>query len=306
MEWPWPRRNLLTTGLSNERPFLIRDMTPDEIEDVKGMTRMLFYTYEDWDRLIEADKKVGVPNEFIEQLKTFIPKYKLGKDKILNTDNLINPNMIKNDPYKVLKEAGIAKSALTERGVKALEFFDRAKKLHEQNPKAENIQEQAERVGEKAIAEIKKEIDRLKSQVKNEEEEKEKQVVKKTQSKQLVEKTKKIVTDLDECREKLKEDRKKKMASGEIKPPKKKTVTTRIREELLRIPNMIPKALEKNPDVLQKTQRAILRFLNELKEIWGLNKIKSIQEEIKEKFEKLTEQQIREHVVKPKKKTEIN
>jgi hypothetical protein len=214
--------------------------------------------------------------------------------------------MIKNDTYEVLKEAGVAKSALSDRGKKALEIFDRSKKLHEQFPKEANIHQQAELLGEKAIAEVKMEIDRLKSLVKNEEEEKAKQAVKKQQSKQIVEKSQKIVTDLDECRERLKEERKRKMEAGEIKPPRKKTVTTRIREELLRIPNMIPKALEGNAEVLQKTQRAILKFLNELKEIWGLNRIKSIQEEIKEKFERLTEHQVKDHITKPKKKTDIN
>lgn len=210
--------------------------------------------------------------------------------------------MIKNDPYEVLKEAGIAKSALSERGKKALVIFDKSKKLHEQFPKEQNIHQQAELLGEKAVAEIKKEIDRINSQVKKEEEDQEKKKVKKKQSKELVEKSQKIVTDLDECREKLKEERKRRKEAGEIKPPRKKTVTTRIREELLRIPNMIPKALEGKPDVLEKTQRAILKFLNELKEIWGLNKIKSIQEDIKEKFDRLTEQQVKEHIQKPKKK----
>jgi len=50
---------------------------------------------------------------------------------------------------------------------------------------------------------------------------------------------------------------------------------------------LIPKNLKEDSTVIQRTQKAVLNFLNELKSIWGLNKIKPIQDEIKEKFKKL-------------------
>lgn len=95
--------------------------------------------------------------------------------------------------------------------------------------------------------------------------------------------------DLAHCRKRLKEDRQRKIESGEIQPPKKKTLVTKLRQELVKTATLIPKSLKDDTAVIQKTQKAVLNFLNELKSIWGLNKIKGIQDEIKEKFKKLEE-----------------
>ena len=196
---------------------------------------------------------------------------------------------IKNNPNDLLEKEGISKSILSEKAIKSLELFNRANTLYEKRPTLKEAQEQAEKAGKIASEIIKKEIDRIKSEVKNEAEEKEKKEVKKVQSKRIIEKSEKILDDLSFCREKLKEDRKRKIESGEIQPPQKKTLVTKLRQELVRTATLIPKNLKEDASVIQRTQKAVLNFLNELKGIWGLNKIKTIQDEIKDKFKKLEE-----------------
>jgi hypothetical protein len=77
------------------------------------------------------------------------------------------------------------------------------------------------------------------------------------------------------------------VANGEIAPPKKRTLTTKLRTELTRITGMIPKDLKHDADVIERTEKALLKFLAELKDIWGLNKIKPLEDELKKKFRKL-------------------
>ena len=196
---------------------------------------------------------------------------------------------IKNNPNDLLEKEEISKSMLSEKAIKSLELFNRANALYEKRPALKEAQEQAEKAGKIASEVIKKEIERIKSEVKNESEEKEKKEIKKVQSKKIVEKSEKILDDLTLCRQKLKEDRKRKIESGEIQPPKKKTLVTKLRQELVRTATLIPKNLKEDASVIQRTQKAVLNFLNELKGIWGLNKIKAIQDEINDKFKKLEE-----------------
>ena len=196
---------------------------------------------------------------------------------------------IKSNPNDLLEKEGISKTMLSDKAIKSLELFNRANVLYEKRPSLKEAQEQAEKAGKIASEVIKKEIERIKSEVKNEAEEKEKKEVKKVQSKKIVEKSEKILDDLTLCRQKLKEDRKRKIENGEIQPPKKKTLVTKLRQELVRTATLIPKNLKEDASVIKRTQKAVLNFLNELKGIWGLNKIKAIQDEINDKFKKLEE-----------------
>lgn len=196
---------------------------------------------------------------------------------------------IKDNPNDLLDKEEISKTMLSEKAIKSLELFNKANMLYEKRPTSKEFQEQAERAAKITSDVIRKEIARIKSEVKNEEEEKEKKEIKKVQSKKIVEKSEKVLDDLAFCRQKLKEDRQRKIENGEIKPPKKKTLVTKLRQELVRTATLIPKNLKEDTDVIQRTQKAVLNFLNELKGIWGLNKIKPIQDEIKEKFKKLEE-----------------
>lgn len=198
--------------------------------------------------------------------------------------------MIKNNPYELLEKEGISKNLLSETGLKSLQLFDKAKKIYEEFPKSKEVASQTEKMGELSIDRLKKEIEIIKASMIDEKEEATKKDLKKSQSKKMIEKAEKVLDDLQLCRQRLREDRKRKIESGEIKPPKKKTLVAKLRQELIKTATLIPQKLKDDSDVIQRTQKAVLNFLNELKSIWGLNKIKPIQDEIKEKFKKLEQE----------------
>lgn len=196
---------------------------------------------------------------------------------------------IKNNPYDLLEAENISQKMLSEKALKSLGLFDKANKLYEKHPNSKDFKENAEKAGTLASKVITEDVTSVKSLLRNEAKEEEKKIIKKIQSKKMVEKSEKVLDDLAICRQKLKEDRRHKMESGEILPPKKKTLVTRLRQELLKTATLIPNKLKEDSDVIQRTQKAVLNFLNELKGIWGLNKIKPIEEQIKDKFKKMAE-----------------
>ena len=191
------------------------------------------------------------------------------------------------DPRAILQSENISEKLLSANALKSLALYDKAQAFFKKNPTSEDMKKNAERAGNLALQVIQKEILSIQADLKKEAETEEKKVQKKAQSRKIKEKSDVILDDLALCREKLKEDRKRKMDSGEIKPRVKKTLVTRLRIELLKTATLIPKNLKDDASVIAKTQKVLLDFLNELKSIWGLNKIKPIQDELKEKFKKL-------------------
>lgn len=197
--------------------------------------------------------------------------------------------ILKNNPYDLLEKEKISKKLLSDRVLKGLSIFDETLADLEQFPSDKKLKKEAEEIGKETIELVKEDIERIKEETHDEIEENSKKETRKVQSKKVVEKAEKVLDDLSLCRQKLKEDRQRKIDSGEIQPPKKKTLVTKLRQELVKTATLIPKNLKEDSDVIQRTQKAVLNFLNELKGIWGLNKIKPIQDEIKEKFKKLEE-----------------
>lgn len=194
---------------------------------------------------------------------------------------------LKNNPYDLLEKENISKKLLSDRVLKGLSIFDETLTDMKQFPSDKKLKKEAEEIGKETIELVKEDIERIKEETHDEIEENSKKETRKVQSKKVVEKAEKVLDDLAMCRLKLKEDRKRKIETGEIQPPKKKTLVTKLRQELVKTATLIPKNLKEDNTVIQRTQKAVLNFLNELKSIWGLNKIKPIQDEIKEKFKKL-------------------
>lgn len=196
---------------------------------------------------------------------------------------------LKNNPYDLLEKEKISKKLLSERVLKGLSIFDETLADMEQFPGDKRLKKEAEEIGKETIELVKEDIERIKEETHDEIEENSKKEERKVRSKKVVEKAEQVLDDLAMCRQRLKEDRQRKIESGEIQPPKKKTLVTKLRQELVKTATLIPKNLKEDTTVIHKTQKAVLNFLNELKSIWGLNKIKGIQDEIKEKFKKLEE-----------------
>lgn len=201
---------------------------------------------------------------------------------------------LKNNPYDLLEKEKISKKLLSDRVLKGLAIFDETLTDLEQFPSDKKLKKEAEEIGKETIELVIEDIERIKEETHEEIEENEKKETRKVQSKKIAEKAENVLDDLAMCRKRLREDRQRKIESGEIQPPKKKTLVTKLRQELVKTATLIPKNLKEDSSVIQRTQKAVLNFLNELKGIWGLNKIKPIQDEIKEKFKKLEEQAVQQ------------
>lgn len=198
--------------------------------------------------------------------------------------------MIKNNPYDLLKKAGIKPDLLDAQGKRALEAFDDTLKDIEADPDSKEIKDAAETLGIEVCAIIEENIQRIKGDVELAEVNTENHKVKKHQSKKIIEKAERTFDDLELCRQRLRDDRRKKVESGEIAKPKKKTLATKLRLDLVKIVMLIPKNLKDDADVLTKTRKAIMKFLNELKGIWGLDRIKPIEDDLNKRFEKLEDE----------------
>jgi len=194
------------------------------------------------------------------------------------------------NPHLLLETEGISKSMLSPKSLKMLELYDRAGLVAVKQPKSKELQVQAEKAADLAGKVIREDISRIKKELKNDVEDFEKKATLKAQSTKIIQKSEQVLDDLELCRQKLKEDHKRRKESGEIAAPKKKTLVTKLRSELGRMVNLIPEKLKADPQVIAKTERALLKFLNELKSIWGINKIKAIEDEISAKIDKLQEQ----------------
>jgi len=199
--------------------------------------------------------------------------------------------MIKNDPYKLLEKEGVAKRLLNDRSKEALSIYDETLDGLKEFPDDKTMKEMAEQIGKTAIGLLAEDIAAIKEQLADKVEEEKKQKLKKAQSRQIVEKSEKAMDYLAECRRKLREDRAKKMATGEIKKPVKKQLTTRLKDNMKQIVTLMPRAIKEDPKKTEQTEKAIQKFLHELKRIWGMNKIKPIEEALHEKFKEVKEKQ---------------
>ena len=196
---------------------------------------------------------------------------------------------IKNNPNDFLKKEGIAKKLLSDASKQALKEFDDTLKDLEEFLDSKELVAMAEQIGQAAIDLLKDDIERIREELKDEAAEKEEKQVKKAQSKRIVEKAEKTMDHLAQCRKLLKEERERKIASGEIKKPVKKKLTTKLKDSMKRIVNMMPNTIKEDKTKIDQTEKAIKKFLSDLKKIWGMNKITPIEDELKDKFDGLKE-----------------
>jgi hypothetical protein len=194
---------------------------------------------------------------------------------------------IKNDPYAFLEREGVAKSLLSDASKEALQIYDESLEGLNEYPKDKGLRNMAEQIGKAALDVLEQDITQLqKTQIKKAED-KETTKKKELQSREILEKSVKAIDYLSECRLKLRQERQRKIESGEIKPPVKKQLTTKLKELFQKIPGLMPTKVKEDKDKIEQTEKAVKKFLCELKKIWGLNRIQQMQQEIEDKFEKL-------------------
>lgn len=73
----WLERNLVHRGVSKEIAFTRRVMTRDEALEDMVRTRMYCCSYDSWQALIDDDRKMGVPESFLQQLKEYQKRHPL-------------------------------------------------------------------------------------------------------------------------------------------------------------------------------------------------------------------------------------
>ena len=195
--------------------------------------------------------------------------------------------MIKNNPYKLLKKSAIAKNLLSDNTKQALDIYDQTLNDLKEFPDNTSLIEMAEQIASTAITLLEEDLERIRGELKDEVKETEKKKSRKAQSKKIIEKANKTTDYLADCRAKLRQERKQKIASGTIKAPVKKRLTTKLQQNMKTIIGMMPKSVKGDKKKIIRTERAVQHFLSDLKCIWGMNKTKSIEVELKEKFDKL-------------------
>jgi len=187
--------------------------------------------------------------------------------------------MIENDVEKYLKKHGIKEKDLNEVAKKALQVYQKIKAIYERNPDNPIMKENTERNGKEVIALITEELkDKTKSPALRK---KAATAFSKMRSKSLkqVKKSEKAMDELELCRVKLKEDRKRKVESGEIKAPKKKSRVTKVKESFTRILKLMPSTDEK---VIEKSEQLLRKCATELFKINGLNRVQVVTKELEE------------------------
>ncbi|RFZ91118.1 hypothetical protein D0C36_19445 [Mucilaginibacter conchicola] len=90
----WCDRNRRPMGLFYAFPFLTRPMNREKIEYHHFNTRLCYHQYEDWDKLLFAERQEadqldlenpGTGSSFLEKLNSFRTKYRLNANKVLKS-----------------------------------------------------------------------------------------------------------------------------------------------------------------------------------------------------------------------------
>lgn len=191
--------------------------------------------------------------------------------------------MLKNDVEKYLKKHGIKEKDLNEMARKALMVYQKIKAIAERNPDNEVMKDNAERNGKDVIALITKELGDKSNAPDLRKKVAKAFTQKRKKSLKQVKKSEKALDELEQCRIKLREDRKKKVESGEIKPPKKKSRVTKVKESFTRILKLMPR---KDDKVIHQSEQLLRKCATELFKINGLNKVQLIVKELEELSDK--------------------
>mgnify|MGYP000103167545 CR=1 FL=1 len=185
---------------------------------------------------------------------------------------------MKNDAEEYLKKEGIAEDKLGTISQKALHVFKQLKALHLKDPGNEAIKEKAEQSGLNTIQIIQRES----PPTPNKGEEAKKEKPQKSKADQVKEETPKVLDKLEKCKILIKEERKRKIASGEIKAPKKTTRYTKIKNAFVRILKLMP---SENTKELKGSYNQLLAAAQSVFKLHGLKQAHLIEKELREVYQ---------------------
>ena len=193
------------------------------------------------------------------------------------------------DPHEKIKNSKIAKKLFAKETLEMLKLYDDALTQAKGFENVPAMQEMLQDIAIKANEMIDNEIPKIKEGLKSDADKKTEKKIKTAQSAKIMEEIANTADYLAECRAKLKEhNRLKREAEGKTKPIKRR-LTTRLKEGMKKIVNMMPKAVKSDTEKIYQTECIIKRTLSELKKVWGMNKIEGIEASLKEQFEGLKE-----------------
>jgi len=199
-------------------------------------------------------------------------------------------------PHDKIKSSEIAKKLFTKETLEMLKLYDEAVDQTKGFEDVPAMQDMLQDIAVKTNEMIDKEIPKIKESLKSDADKKTEKKIKKEQSAKIMEEVSNTSDYLAACRAKLKEhNRIKRESEGKTKPIKRK-LTTRLKESVKKIVNMMPKAVKSDKDKIYQTECIIKRMVSELKKVWGMNKIEGIEQSLKEQFEGLRDK------TEPKKK----
>lgn len=110
----------------------------------------------------------------------------------------------------------------------------------------------------------------------------------KSRSKAALDKaTKKILPDLDACREAIRKERQRQRELNPPKPKPRKTRITRLKERLMSVARLIPDELADEPKVINATEDVLMDTLHQLCALWKINRIEVAERGLSDQFDKL-------------------
>lgn len=194
----------------------------------------------------------------------------------------------KSNPLHYIQQQGIDKERLSAQLQEAIEEFEqgladlRGAPDYMSESEVKNLTAQAESLGSDVLEWVKEEEAALESEQEKAEKTAKQKAATKARSESAHQKAAKLTDEIAYCKEQVREWNKK-----HRKPPKRKSLIEKLTSRLPSLLNLMPDKLKKDDEVVRKTGKLFKKFINELKDLWELNKIVKVEEAVEAKVVKL-------------------
>jgi hypothetical protein len=192
----------------------------------------------------------------------------------------------KNDLRGYLENEGVTPAQLSEKAKKAIDIFYKMKQISDRHPDNKDMISNANKTRDAAMKILEGEVKKINTTTKARKSEATEKSAQRSKSLRIVEVTSEVKSNLDECRKVIREDRKKKMESGEIKAPKKKMRTTKMMELFDRVLKLCP---SEDAKVIAEAEEELKSVAKKMFKLYGFNRIESVVKTLEETSKKKQE-----------------
>lgn len=192
------------------------------------------------------------------------------------------------NPLLYLEKQGIDKSRLSAQLQEAIAEFEAGLEDLKTAPDymsdsdVVNLKAQAENLGEDVLDWLKEEAAALESDEQQAVKAEKKRANTKARSESAKKKAQQLTDEIAYCKKKVREWNKENR-----KPPKRKSLIEKLTGRLPGLLNLMPDKLKKDEALVRKTGKLFKKFINDLKDLWDLNKILPVEEAVEAKVVKL-------------------